>query len=125
MYDILTSSATASFLCVQCVLFLGWVVGSFHLIMILQEEVNDHWRELPQVSFFAATNTCLLRQNTSFGATNVCLARQTRRDKYVIFVATSILLSRQTRVCLHETFVATKKILMAAPANDSKSYIIY
>ena len=71
--------------------------------------VHNHWRELPQASFFT-TNTCLSRQNyacrdktfvatkyfcgnKTFVATNIC------RDKHV-FVSTSIFLSRQAYFCV-------------------------
>ena len=56
---------------------------------------------------FAATNTCLLRQNTSFVATKLCLSRQKYVHAFFIFLSGN-----------KHTFVATKMILIAAPAND-------
>ena len=60
-------------------------------------------------SIFVATNTCLLRQNTSFAC----------RDKTML-VVTKLFLSRQNYVCRDRSFVATKMILVAAPASGNQ-----
>ena len=58
-----------------------------------------HWREMPQVSFFFATNTCLSRQNTSFVAAKHLFCRdKTRLLSRQKYAATKVL-SRQNYVC--------------------------
>ena len=70
--------------------------------------VHNHWRELPQASFFT-TNTCLSRQNYALPRQNFC------RDKIFLSqqnVCRYKYLSRQTRNFCRDkhTFVATKNL---------------
>ena len=80
------------------------------------------WAGAATSIIFVATNTCLLRQNTSFVATKIRLPHFiffTTTQNYVCHDKTHFWL-RQTRVCHDKTFVATKMILVAAPANDRR-----
>ena len=107
-----------------------------------------HWRELPQVSFFVATNVLSRQTRVCCDKTRLLSSQKYAcRDKIVFvapnichnkhnFVAASIILSRQTQnksfvatkvyLSLQNScrdkimFVATKMILVAAPANDRK-----
>ena len=76
---------------------------------------------------FVATKVCLLRQR--FAATKLCLSRhfcRVRKFLKAYFCRNKRrVLSRQTPVCCDkQAFVATKKILVAAPANDSAARVL-
>ena len=99
------------------------VVHSVSYVRSEVQPVKYNWRELPQVLFLSRqTRTRVCRDKTRL------LSRQKYACHDKTFVATKLCLSRQifvtTKVFCRDkhTFVATKMILVAALANDSKTW---
>ena len=99
-----------------CVYYFAIVEHSVSYLRSEVQPVKYRWQELPQVLFLSRqTYAYLSRQNTSFVATKVCLSRQNFCRNKIRFVTAKVF-CRDKR-----TFVATKMILVAAPANESKT----